>query len=63
LGPHSNYFAFRFSRLLGQPEISTDGLQFYRSAIRHAFGSGATHGIINKTYSATQLNVAEASRR
>ncbi len=50
-------------RVIGQPEISTDGLHYYRPAIRDAFGSRATHGVINKTYSVTHLNVTEASRR
>jgi IS1 family transposase len=50
-------------RVIGAPEISTDGLHYYRPAIRDAFGKGATHGVINKTYSVTHLNVTEASRR
>lgn len=50
-------------RVIGQPEISTDGLHFYKNAIRDAFGKNATHGVINKTYSVTHLNVTEASRR
>jgi IS1 family transposase len=50
-------------RVIGAPEISTDGLHYYRPAIRDAFGKKATHGVINKTYSVTHLNVTEASRR
>ena len=50
-------------RVIGTPEISTDGLHYYRPAIRDAFGKRATHGVINKTYSVTHLNVTEASRR
>jgi IS1 family transposase len=50
-------------RVIGVPEISTDGLHYYRPAIRDAFGAHANHGIINKTYSVTHLNVTEASRR
>ncbi|HEX3939046.1 MAG TPA: transposase [Xanthobacteraceae bacterium] len=50
-------------RVIGAPEISTDGLHFYKNAIRDAFGKRATHGVINKTYSVTHLNVTEASRR
>jgi IS1 family transposase len=50
-------------RVIGTPEISTDGLHYYRPAIRDAFGKNATHGVINKTYSVTHLNVTEASRR
>ncbi len=50
-------------RVIGAPEISTDGLNHYRTSIRDAFGRRATHGVINKTYSVTHLNVTEASRR
>jgi len=50
-------------RVIGAPEISTDGLHYYKPAIRDAFGKRATHGVINKTYSVTHLNVTEASRR
>jgi IS1 family transposase len=51
------------ARVIGAPEISTDGLHHYRPAIRDAFGKGVAHGIINKTYSVTHLAVKEASRR
>jgi IS1 family transposase len=50
-------------RVIGTPEISTDGLHFYRPAIRHAFRGRAAHGVINKTYNVTHLAVTEASRR
>jgi IS1 family transposase len=50
-------------RVIGAPEISRDGLHYYRPAIRDAFGEHATHGVINKTYSVTHLNVTEAARR
>jgi len=50
-------------RVIGSPEITTDGWHPYRNAIRDAFGRCATHGVINKTYSVTHLNVTEASRR
>ena len=50
-------------RVIGVPEISTDGLHYYKTAIRDAFGKRATHGVIQKTYSVTHLNVTEASRR
>ena len=43
------------SRVIGQPEISTDGFHPYRPAIRDAFGDGASHGVIVKTYSVTNL--------
>jgi hypothetical protein len=32
-------------------------LHFYKPAIRDAFGERAVHGVINKTYSVTHLNV------
>jgi hypothetical protein len=50
-------------RLIGQPEISTDGFLPYLPAIRDAFGKGAVHGQIIKTYSVTHLTVTEAARR
>jgi IS1 family transposase len=50
-------------RVIGVPEISTDGLHYYKSSIRDAFGKRAAHGVIQKTYSVTHLNVTEASRR
>jgi IS1 family transposase len=43
------------SRVIGQPEISTDGFHPYRPAIRDAFGDNASHGVIVKTYSVTNL--------
>jgi IS1 family transposase len=51
------------ARVIGMPEITTDGYHPYKNAIRDAFGKRATHGVINKTYSVTHLNVTEASRR
>lgn len=50
-------------RVIGSPEISTDGFHPYKNAIRDAFAGRAAHGVINKTYSVTHLNVTEASRR
>jgi IS1 family transposase len=50
-------------RVIGTPEISTDGLHYYKPAIRDAFGKNVAHGVIQKTYSVTHLNVNEASRR
>jgi hypothetical protein len=49
-------------RVLGAPEISTDGFRPYISAVRGEFRESA-HGIINKTFSVTHLAVKEASRR
>src|ERR1700754_5050929 len=50
------------SRVIGQPEISTDGFHPYRMAVRDAFGASASHGVILKTYSVTHL-VKEAQGR
>ena len=50
-------------RVIGVPEITTDGYHSYKNAIRDAFGKNVAHGVINKTYSVTHLNVTEASRR
>jgi IS1 family transposase len=50
-------------RLLGAPEISTDGFHPYLPTIRDAFGGRASHGIINKTYSVTNLALKDAARR
>lgn len=49
-------------RVLGAPEISTDGFPAYRNAVRDAFGTRASHGVIVKTYSVTHL-VKEAQGR
>src|SRR6266851_6654197 len=38
-------------RVLGIPEISTDGWRSYRPSIRDAFGNRVAHGVVNKTYS------------
>jgi IS1 family transposase len=50
------------SRVIGQPEISTDGFHPYRPSIRYVFGESASHGVIVKTYSVTHL-VKEAQGR
>jgi IS1 family transposase len=49
-------------RILGAPEISTDGFHPYRPAIRDAFGDRVAHGVINKTYSVTDLRKDAAHR-
>jgi IS1 family transposase len=49
-------------RLLGTPEISTDGFHPYRPAIRDAFGERVAHGVINKTYAVTDLRKDAAHR-
>jgi IS1 family transposase len=50
-------------RVIGAPEVSTDGFHPYRSAIRDAFNGRAPHGVIVKTYSVTNLAVKDAARR
>jgi len=50
-------------RVIGLPEISTDGFLPYQNAIRAEFGNRIAHGVINKTYSVTHLAVKEAARR
>lgn len=48
-------------RVLGSPEISTDGLNFYRIAIRDAFRN-STYGVIVKTVAVTDLRKEAAHR-
>lgn len=50
-------------RVIGAPEISTDGFGPYKNAIRDAFAGKAAHGVIVKTYSVTHLAVKDAARR
>jgi IS1 family transposase len=50
-------------RVIGMPEISTDGFLPYQNSIRDAFGNRVAHGTIVKTYSVTHLAVKEAARR
>lgn len=49
-------------RVLGSPEISTDGFRPYQPAVRSEFKNSA-HGVINKTYSVTHLVTNQASHR
>src|SRR5882757_4194777 len=48
-------------RVIGAPEFSTDGFHPYKNAIRDAFRNSA-HGIVEKTYSVTNLNKSAAVR-
>ena len=50
-------------RVIGAPEISTDGFLPYQNAIRDAFTGSAAHGVIVKTYSVVNLAVKDAARR
>ncbi len=49
-------------RVIGYPEISTDGFHPYKLAIRNAFGARANHGTIVKTLSVTDLRKDAAHR-
>jgi len=49
-------------RVLGSPEMSTDGFHPYKNAIRDGFRNSA-HGVINKTYSVTHLGMKAAQHR
>ena len=49
--------------MIGAPEISTDGFHPYKNAIRDVFNGRASHGVIVKTYSVTNLAVKDAARR
>ena len=49
-------------RVIGYPEISTDGWHPYKLAIRDAFGGRAVHGTIVKTLSVTDLRKDAAHR-
>lgn len=49
------------ARVIGSPEISTDGFNAYPWAIAHAFGEKIAHGVVEKHYAVNQS--PEASRR
>jgi IS1 family transposase len=49
-------------RVLGAPEISTDGFKPYQPAVRDSFKHSA-HGVISKTYSVTHLGMKAAQHR
>jgi hypothetical protein len=51
------------ARVLGAPEISTDGLNSYPWAIERAFKDDCTHGVIVKTYAAMGGSGDDAARR
>ncbi|MBX9843239.1 MAG: hypothetical protein K2Z80_15665 [Xanthobacteraceae bacterium] len=50
-------------RVIGAPEINTDGFHPYKAAIRDVLAGRVSHGVIAKTYSVTNLAVKEAARR
>jgi IS1 family transposase len=49
-------------RVIGMPEISTDGFHPYKPAIRDAFTNRVAHGVVQKTYSVSDLR-KDASHR
>lgn len=49
------------ARVIGSPEISTDGFNAYPWCIAHAFGEKVAHGVVEKHYAVNQS--PEASRR
>jgi IS1 family transposase len=49
-------------RVIGLPEISTDGFRAYTLAIRNIFGNRIAHGVVSKTYSVTDLRKDTAHR-
>ena len=49
-------------RVLGSPEISSDGFKPYLPAIRTEFSNSA-HGVIEKTFSVTHLNMHQSQHR
>lgn len=51
------------ARVLGAPEISTDGLNSYPGAIEQAFKNECSHGVIVKTYAAAGSADNETARR
>jgi IS1 family transposase len=62
-GTTQEFIADLRERVLGAPEISTDGFLPYQPAIRSDFGN-SHHGVINKTYSVVHLDkIHQASHR
>lgn len=49
------------ARVIGSPEISTDGFNAYPWCIRHAFGENVAHGVVEKHYAVN--GSPEAARR
>lgn len=62
-GSTDEFVADLAQRVLGNPEISTDGFMPYIACIRDFFRGRASHGRIVKTYSVTNLATKEAARR
>lgn len=62
-GNTHDFIADLRQRVIGLPEISTDGFKPYKTAIRSEFGNRIAHGVVNKTYSVTHIGLKEAARR
>lgn len=62
-GTTHDFIADLRQRVIGSPEISTDGFKPYQNAIRAEFGNRIAHGVVNKTYSVTNIGMKEAARR
>lgn len=62
-GTTHDFIADLRQRVIGSPEISTDGFLPYKNAIRAEFGNRIAHGVVNKTYSVTHIGMKEAARR
>lgn len=62
-GSTHEFIADLRQRVIGSPEISTDGFLPYKNAIRAEFGNRIAHGVVNKTYSVTHIGMKEAARR
>ncbi len=62
-GNTHDFIADLRERVIGSPEISTDGFLPYQNAIRAEFGNRIAHGVVNKTYSVTNIGMKEAARR
>jgi IS1 family transposase len=61
-GTTQEFMADLRERVLGSPEISTDGFRPYQPAVRSEFKNSA-HGVINKTFSVTHLNMHHVQHR
>lgn len=63
-GPNTHTFVMDLrQRVLGAPEISSDGWHSYPPAIEAAFGSDCSFGVIEKKYAVVGGYTPEAARR
>jgi IS1 family transposase len=62
-GNTHDFIADLRQRVIGSPEISTDGFLPYQNAIRAEFGNRIAHGVVRKTYNVTHIGMKEAARR